>query len=560
MVFKFINKKSDGFSLAQLLVILLVVAITMAATMPLITRKFKAVPRPALHGKWACTRDDAGNLIQAGARDATSSLPAIGTAGWIAGCAFPELPERVEYVLIQIIGGGASGQAAELILKQPGVEYLNTGVYTVDGSARYRVYVTSESGDVAGLLKASGEPYSFFGYDYKKEPIGTGSWLRYAVPTAQCHTSGYTTALPGPNVTLSFERRFTDGETLQLQYTSTSAARLAKANSFDSAAMCATVSSGTAYLLSDGTLQNYAGNALVPSGQWTNRTWSFLRPDRTTSSRVGRDSTLLLNNQPIVQLLGSFGGVWTGNKYENTIPACTAVSCNRYVPLDPFQIDPDPTSAPHAVSVTQTPKQTAGVVAQRPQNGVNGFTNYQAFANMFSSAEPMGNSIMLLDPINIYQGGCGGAHGETITVLTQLAGNENYIINRNDFGVGGISPTVNGTGLANVPGSNTTFADLVARGGNGCALIPENNQGPGRSSEGASGGNGAGAPTTARRDSIGGTGGRIQSNVANRDRINGQGIGAGGGGGGGQTVGAAPGTPLYARAGNGHAGGIIVSW
>ena len=47
-------KKQNAFSLAEAMIALLIAALILAATMPVITKKHLVLPTRGPHGKWAC--------------------------------------------------------------------------------------------------------------------------------------------------------------------------------------------------------------------------------------------------------------------------------------------------------------------------------------------------------------------------------------------------------------------------------------------------------------------------------------------------------------------------
>lgn len=101
-------KKSQAFSLAEAMIMLLIAALILAATMPVITRKHLLLPTRGPHGKWVCTLIN-GVQHSATAANQSAAMPALDSGKWKPGCSFPILPSNVPYVLVQAVGGGAGG-------------------------------------------------------------------------------------------------------------------------------------------------------------------------------------------------------------------------------------------------------------------------------------------------------------------------------------------------------------------------------------------------------------------------------------------------------------------
>lgn len=103
----------EGFSLSEALIFLLITCLVMIATMPLITIRHIKLPERAPHGKWACKLIN-GQMYSATAANVNAKLPP--DEKWKKGCTFPELPSSVSYVIVQAIGGGASGRQGDMTI------------------------------------------------------------------------------------------------------------------------------------------------------------------------------------------------------------------------------------------------------------------------------------------------------------------------------------------------------------------------------------------------------------------------------------------------------------
>lgn len=99
---RFLNKEK-GFSLAETLIVLLIVAIVIIALAPMLTKKKNNLNANAAHGKWAC-KYIGDELHSATAMDTDSPL-----GEWKAGCDFPMLAKNVKYLWVEVYGAGGGG-------------------------------------------------------------------------------------------------------------------------------------------------------------------------------------------------------------------------------------------------------------------------------------------------------------------------------------------------------------------------------------------------------------------------------------------------------------------
>ena len=144
-----IFNKKKGFTLAESLIFLLVTALVMAATMPIVTRKHLRPGQKVPHGKWACKYIN-GVKMHATAGSANAALPP--DTHWLPGCDFPDLPETVKYVVVRVIGAGSSGSAGSIRIAQK----QNRDPIAADFEAEHHVYRGNSSS--IGELHAS-DPY-----------------------------------------------------------------------------------------------------------------------------------------------------------------------------------------------------------------------------------------------------------------------------------------------------------------------------------------------------------------------------------------------------------------
>ncbi len=147
----------EGFSLSEALIFLLITCLVMIATMPLITIRHIKLPERAPHGKWACKLIN-GQMYSATAANVNAKLPP--DEKWKKGCTFPELPSSVSYVIVQAIGGGASGRQGDMTIgsESKTVDLFpsdeDKSVYTVEETGKYRIYFPGESGKRGYLTPA----------------------------------------------------------------------------------------------------------------------------------------------------------------------------------------------------------------------------------------------------------------------------------------------------------------------------------------------------------------------------------------------------------------------
>lgn len=150
------NKKK-AFSLTEALIMLLIASLTIVATMPLITIKHMRLPDKAPHGKWACKLIN-GEMYSATAANVNAKMP--DDSKWKKGCAFPILPSSVSYIIVQTIGGGASGSYGALNIGTDNkTENLfpkgeDNETYVVEETGKYKVFFPGDYG-LSGKLTPS---------------------------------------------------------------------------------------------------------------------------------------------------------------------------------------------------------------------------------------------------------------------------------------------------------------------------------------------------------------------------------------------------------------------
>lgn len=151
-------KKKKAFSLAEALIFLLIACLAILATMPLITVKHLNIPSRAPHGKWACKLIN-GEMYSATAANVNAKLPDYDK--WKKGCVFPVLPANVSYIIVQAIGGGASGGYGGLnIYMDSNVKELfpsgkDNSEFLIENTGKYDVFFAGDVGVKGRLFPSS---------------------------------------------------------------------------------------------------------------------------------------------------------------------------------------------------------------------------------------------------------------------------------------------------------------------------------------------------------------------------------------------------------------------
>lgn len=159
-----------AFSLAEAMIALLIAALVLAATMPVITKKHLILPKRGPHGKWVCTLIN-GVEYSATAANQNSKMPSFDSGKWKLGCKFPSLPSNVPYVLVQAVGGGAGGNTPG---GPPTLNFIDVnddytlpdeddGTLEVPADGEYEVTLAGRVGE-EGVLSPPGMKFTINGY------------------------------------------------------------------------------------------------------------------------------------------------------------------------------------------------------------------------------------------------------------------------------------------------------------------------------------------------------------------------------------------------------------
>ena len=139
------NMKKKAFSMAEALVTMLVIALVVAASVPVFTKKHKSIDNNSQHGKWACKYIN-GTLHSARAKDIDDDLPP--DSEWQKGCSFPGTGKNVKYLYVEVYGAGGGGSQAYVKPWEYYVEHINWDE-SVPVDREYSVYIKGADGGTA---------------------------------------------------------------------------------------------------------------------------------------------------------------------------------------------------------------------------------------------------------------------------------------------------------------------------------------------------------------------------------------------------------------------------
>lgn len=506
-------KKQNAFSLAEAMIALLIAALILAATMPVITKKHLVLPTRGPHGKWACKYIN-NELRSATAADQNSSLP-TDPSKWKQGCTFPVLPTNVPYMLIQVIGGGAGGNFEEglpyldfikpedtftiPIATEADKEYemgIASNALEIPTTAQYEVNVVGNKGQIGQLMD------NFF----KAGLVENGS----ITILADCEYPG---AQPNPTIaSVRYKKQYRAGDKLWLETQPDT-----EIENYQKICPGGRVDGGATVVKADGSVLNIDWFEFkdIVSKPGANGDRVFLKEKEYNKNNI----------EDMVEIEGSAGGMYVSNYSDDN---CRYISCNRY-----------------------TEKYTRDVGDYKML-----VKKYPAGADIISGGTS--SYVKAVETTVDLRGGCGGGAGSVNSIL--MARQEEYA---NNFQVGK-------GGLAGQDGQVTIFNQVTAKGGTGCSESTS----PPVGDDAGQGGQGASATTTYIGDSVGGAGGRGGYSKTAGNGSEGVGLGSGGGGGGAainlskEQVEQYKETnqeyikqrTTYGQGGNGASGGIIVSW
>ena len=509
------NKKQRAFSLAEAMIALLIAALILAATMPVITKKHLILPTRGPHGKWACKYIN-NKMYHATAADQNSALPS-NPDKWKEGCTFPVLPSNVPYMLIQVVGGGAGGNFDEglpyldfikpedtfnlPIATEADKEYemgIAGNALEIPATAEYEVNVVGNKGTVGQLMD------NFF-EAFLVDPSGREYIL------ANCEYPG---AEPNPTIaSVKYKKTYRAGDKLWLETQPDT-----KIDNYQKICPGGLVEGG-AVAIFDGMSINLDWFTFknIVSKPGSNGDRVFLKEKEYNKNNI----------EDLVEIEGGAGGMYVSNYSDNN---CRFISCNRYTPIYTRDV------GDYRMLVKKAPAG-ADIIS-------GGSTSY---------VKAVSTTVDL-------RGGCGGGAGSVNSVL---------MARQDDTEEAPVIQLGHG-GLPGKDGQATVFNQVTAKGGTGCSESTS----PPVGEDAGTGGQGASAPTTYIGDSVGGAGGRGGYSTTAGNGAEGRGLGSGGGGGGAainmskEQVESYKETnqeyikqrTTYGQGGNGASGGIIVSW
>lgn len=188
---KLTKRMRKGFSMVELLLLLLFVSLITAALTPVVTKKHYKIPKPTSHGAYLCYDRGGGQL-----HEVRFSGKALSTTVFdrdVAQCRF-EPPEKVSYFHVSAIGGGGGGGDSGYT----GGVYTTLGPYTEQlspiGITDYMVSTRQRDITAGDFENFGGKLYGFV--------VGAGSgrggdqlyaYRNDSTPCVQYHTETYTT-------------------------------------------------------------------------------------------------------------------------------------------------------------------------------------------------------------------------------------------------------------------------------------------------------------------------------------------------------------------------------
>lgn len=121
-IFEYKRAKKSGFTLVEVMLLLVVVSLIVASSTAVITRKHKLKPRKTVHGQYICfydlSRDPVtGNIVDRGKREILVSNGTILDDRYVPEnqrCTFT-IPRTATYLHVRMLGGGGAGGNANYV-------------------------------------------------------------------------------------------------------------------------------------------------------------------------------------------------------------------------------------------------------------------------------------------------------------------------------------------------------------------------------------------------------------------------------------------------------------
>lgn len=370
-----ICNKKKGFTLAESLIFLLVTALVLAATMPIVTRKHLRPGQKVPHGKWACKLIN-GRMMSATAGSANAELPP--DEYWKAGCEFPEIPSSVKYLIVRVIGAGAAGGSGYISLAQQQnfdtifktfedskapipVEARASEPFIVKSTGIYRVRMEGDNGGPAKLLPNRLE-HSLFGSKFGEGCVFDPAPAREDVPIVE------------------FDYELQHGDVLTLHEDCSLDEIENKYNSLNELTLLCNPDT------------EYEVKYTDQNGKEESGVFKFKPPVSHTPGYNGCKRTLYLNRGNDAKKLATVAGGGGGFYFSNA-DACTIECDIRYQPAT----------------------DRAETVYAKPQEHIT--VDSKAENVIYSIGVPKGIGILTKSITIEAYGGCGGASGQANTVL-----------------------------------------------------------------------------------------------------------------------------------------------
>lgn len=136
-----LNEKKRGFSLAEALITLTIIALVAVGSVPLLKKK-KDITKIVPHGKWTCVRTASWQYTQRMTKDGSTTTTTSSN-----GCRF-EPPEGAKNFAVKVVGAGGGGAAGTR--PRPRMIY-NSGSVRVDESGEYTLALVGGGGAGGGM-------------------------------------------------------------------------------------------------------------------------------------------------------------------------------------------------------------------------------------------------------------------------------------------------------------------------------------------------------------------------------------------------------------------------
>lgn len=153
-----------GFSLVEMMLLLLILSLMTAASVPILSRKHRKAPVKAFHGRYACFWN--GNQLW----EQQYSGENIIKDGAVAQCKFVA-PKKANYFYIQIVGGGGGGGNAGYYKPEDRTALRVTN--TLTESARYYVHTGKASSSLSQFDLTEEQFNDFVGTKYTYLAVGS---------------------------------------------------------------------------------------------------------------------------------------------------------------------------------------------------------------------------------------------------------------------------------------------------------------------------------------------------------------------------------------------------